>query len=125
MENSVILDSCVWISFFSFKDSNHEKAKKVIGNIEGAVLVPEIVFGEVVTIMRQRKQEDAIKKFSALCFESSMLLPTDRLLWRTAVRYPDAPKKLSFVDTSLYILSREYEVITFDKALKKAVEMRS
>ena len=124
MENSTILDSCVWLSLFSPDDSNHEKAKEVFASVENQIVIPEIIFGEIATLLRRRKKEAQLQKFSSLCLESSMLLPTGRLLWRTAVRYPHAPKKLSFIDTALYVLSKEYEVITFDRALKKAIEMR-
>ncbi|MBX2866629.1 PIN domain-containing protein [Candidatus Kaiserbacteria bacterium] len=125
MENEIILDSCVWLSFFSPEDRNHKQAVEILEEIEEHIVVPEIVFGEVVTILRLRKKEDEVKQFYELCMGASMFLPTGRLLWRTAVRYPHAPKKLSFVDAALYILSKEYEVVTFDKVLKKAIEMRS
>ena len=51
------------------------------------------------------------------------LLPSSPSLFDAAARlFLASPKKLSFVDCALVVLSREYTVLTFDKALAKAIQ---
>jgi predicted nucleic acid-binding protein len=63
---TVILDSSVWIALMVTHDSNHNVAKKILENIEDLkmkVLLPDIIFFEVVTVLLKLNARNLVKEF--------------------------------------------------------------
>ena len=123
-DTSIILDSSVWIAFFKQDDSQHQKAEGVLAQAPSAqVVVPEYVLVEVATALKQRGYQTAAKEFVAMVMHEgrSIFLPSDALARETSTCFCERSDKLSFTDTALLTLSREYRIITFDKALARAI----
>lgn len=121
----IVLDSNVWIAYSYKEDTLHKKACGVMKNINTRVLLPEYILIEVSTVLAQR----ANKKIADL-FLDRVLHNDDILILYSSPKFFDAVvklfqtnggKQLSFIDTALVYLSRWYSVITFDKALEKAI----
>jgi predicted nucleic acid-binding protein len=63
---TIILDSSVWIALMISHDCNHHFTKVLLANIEAAcmkILMPEIIFFEVVTVLLKVKAYDLVGKF--------------------------------------------------------------
>jgi len=119
--SATIFDSSVWIAYFSPSETSHLEARQVI---EGAtaVIVPEYVLLEVVTVLRQKKEEELLAGFMSLATNTKTYLPAGTLGSEVTAEYTKTRyKKLSFVDVSLVLLSKQYNVVTFDKALLAAI----
>lgn len=119
---AVIPDSNVWIAVFRKEDSQRQKAKRVFDELEGAeIVVPEYVLIEVASILKLKGHEREARAFITKTLNSDRgFLPAGLLAYETAQLFCERHDKLSFIDTALVVLSREYRVITFDKALAKA-----
>ncbi|MBI4093597.1 type II toxin-antitoxin system VapC family toxin [Candidatus Kaiserbacteria bacterium] len=121
---SVILDSSVWIAFLYREDSQHEKAKKVLqASRKDEIVIPEYVLIEVASTLKRKRYEREAKKFvaEAVVGEEHAFLHAATLAHETADLFCARNDKLSFVDTALLVLSRQYRVITFDAALRRAL----
>ena len=121
---SVILDSSVWIAFLYREDSQHEKAKKVLeASRNDEIVIPEYVLIEVASMLKRKRYEREAKKFvaEAIAREEHSFLHAATLVHETVDLFCKRNDKLSFVDTALLVLSRQYRIITFDTALRKAL----
>lgn len=123
-EKKVILDSSVWVSFLHDVDSQHADALKVFEEIGDTITVPEYVLVEVATILKRKKKLSEAKRFvhRVLNEKAESFLPAESLAQETAVIFRERNDTLSFTDTALLVLSKRYRVITFDRALQKAIE---
>ena len=119
----VILDSSVWVAFLHDGDSQHAAAQKILARIGDEIIVPEYILVEVATILKRRKGAHEAQRFvrRVLREQIESFLPADLLAYETAELFCERNDTLSFTDTALLILSREYRIITFDKALAKAL----
>ena len=118
----VILDSSVWISFLYKEDSQHERARKVLGGLVNTILVPEYVLIEVATALKRKgKGTDARSFVRQVLEDNETFLPSNTLVHETADLFCTRNDHLSFTDTALLFLSREHRVITFDKALARTI----
>lgn len=123
-----ILDADVWIAYLNTEDSQHAKAVKVIGELEAKqeiIGVPEYVVLEVVTVVRRIAGATIATVFMATVAENALvrILPSDTSLFRSvcfAVYHARVPK-LSFTDIALLRLAQKHRVITFDRALARAI----
>lgn len=123
---SVILDSSVWVAFLLDSDSQREKAKRILGNLQDiALVVPEYVLVEVATALKHKGYEEVAKKFVAEVMEGGRtFLPSGESLAHTTAELflKRGRDRLSFTDTALLALSEQYRVITFDRKLQKAID---
>lgn len=118
----IIIDSSVWIAYFNEDDSQHKKAEEVLNKQTKQLIVPEYILLEVVSVLRQKKKEVSIADFISIALKNDVFLPTGDLVIRVANHYSDEIyKKLSFVDVALAVLSKKYDIITFDKELQKVI----
>ena len=118
----IIADSSVWVAYFYDKDSQHTRAVQVLEEESLPILVPEYILLETVTILRQKKEELALQKFMLAAMRDDVYLRARNLGIEVARLYATPEyKKLSFVDVSLVLLSKEYRVITFDRALQNVI----
>lgn len=119
-----IVDSSVWIASFLPKDTQHAKAQRALGKLKH-VVCPEYVILEVITVLRQKREQALAAQFldlleqgsDATIIPSSLSLLTATIALVKRNRYP----KLSFVDTALLVLSHDHDVLTFDRALTRAI----
>ncbi|MBI5470180.1 PIN domain-containing protein [Candidatus Kaiserbacteria bacterium] len=121
---SIVLDSSVWIAYLHKEDSQHEKAREVVGNITDIVLVPEEVLSEVATAFKRLKRDDLAKNFvrRVISGESSLFVLDETIVYKIATTFLSRSDRLSFTDIALLVLAQEYRVITFDRQLQKAIE---
>ncbi len=118
----IILDSNVWIAFLNTDDSQHKKAIKVFGEINGKkVIMPEYIFLEICTILRLRTNKEVTDSFVRYILSNRDVdvLLSDKNLFGETIRLFLENKKISFIDTSLVALANTYKVISFDKQLVK------
>ncbi len=120
----VIIDSSVFIAYFNESDSQHKKALSVFKNLNVEdVLISEYVLLEVLTVIQNKvSRKYALKlKDSILVNFSDSILRSGDFFSDTLDLFGVNTGKLSFVDVSLLVLSKKYEVITFDRNLKRAM----
>lgn len=70
-QKTVILDSSVWIAYLFTDDSHHQTAVEVFQTIfkdDYKILVPEIVFYEVMSVTLRKDRFDLAKYFMSLDF---------------------------------------------------------
>ncbi len=120
----VILDSCVWIAYFAENDTCHVRACKIFDLVEDDIfLIPEQVFAEVCTVLRNKATEQEVSRFVSFVAlnESANVVRDSDDVFNIAVEEFITHKKLSFVDALLLTYAEAYFVITFDEELKKHV----
>lgn len=120
----VILDSSVWVGFLVKADSNHFSAiKELSGLSPDDLIVPDFVFIEVLTVLRNKKLDDAGNAFLAFVSGQKLkMLFGDEDILLLAVNLFIRFKKLSFVDCKIMAMAKleKAELVTFDKALSSA-----
>lgn len=123
----MIIDSSVWIALYDRADSQHTKAVDTTSAFVNVGL-PEYVVLETSSILLLKAGKDVAEKFLSYVLDSSevTILHSSPDFFHATVQLfrADPNKKLSFVDISLLLLSESQEVITFDRALTKAIESR-
>lgn len=64
-QKTVIFDSSVWVSYMLQNDVNHLRAKDIMANylVEFDLLIPDIVFYEVITVLLKLKKINLVVKF--------------------------------------------------------------
>ncbi len=88
-------------------------------------VLPEYVFLELCTVLKKRTNHEFVSRVvDLLCnTEAVTLLSSTEYFSETVSLFQtlDEPH-LSFVDVSLVVLSRNYEVMTFDTKLQRAIK---
>lgn len=118
-----ILDSNVWIALFNERDSQHAKAQKVIPLIALPVIMPEYIILEVCSVLVQKASKEVADRFlDRVCDNADIqILYCDEQQFNelcTLFRQ-STHRKLSFIDSVLLHLAKEYLLITFDATLHK------
>lgn len=124
----IIIDTDVWVAFFVENDSQHAKAVKLFDSFQAKstkIAIPEYVVIEVVTVLR-RLDPASVSPFMDNIVHNDLfaILPYDSELFQDVCQmvYSELYPKLSFTDLSLVVLSQQYEVTSFDKALVLAMK---
>lgn len=121
----IILDSNIWIAQASKKDSQHEKALKLIAGLNDLILIPEYVMIETCTVLSQRAGKSSADAFIDATIGSAWVqfLYTNQTLFAETLQTFRTlqTKHLSFIDVALFCLSRTHNVLTFDKHLARAI----
>ncbi len=109
------------------KDSQHNKALNIVLSLDFEnVFMHDFLLLEIVSVLRLRTNA----KFAAQALNYIVDLDIKDLNIQDAQSYVEHAKdlalqskypKLSFVDLFLLSASKKYEVITFDKSLKRAI----
>ncbi len=120
-----ILDSSIWIAYLYQEDNQHKKAVDVWEATDDTIVVPEYVMIEVCTVLptlSNKRHADSFihmiqnnKDVSLLYAEQEFV---DEVI-RFYLQYQYS--NLSFIDISLLFLSKHYTVLTFDRALGRAI----
>jgi predicted nucleic acid-binding protein len=124
-----ILDSNIWIAFFNERDSQHEKAQKLMKSVKTPIAMPEYVIVETCNILlakASKEDADSFLNFALDNEEVVLLLSNGNLFFETVSYFQKTTKRiLSFVDISLLCLSKSYEIATFDRKLEKELKRKS
>ena len=117
----ILLDTSFLIAYFDSRDANHQKALKVLKEIEnneyGTPFISDYIFDETVTILKKylgtklasEKGDDILKAFERIAF-TTLLFDETWVLFRKT-------QKLSFTDCSIVCLMKKYRIeylTTFD-----------
>ena len=123
----IIFDSNVWIAGYNEADSLHQKAQELYFSLEHeTITVPEYVWIEVSTVLEQKSTPHAGKDFLDIIEFGDgveMLYFSKEEVKQFMQFYrSDTTKGLSFIDSTLLFLSKQYKIYTFDKRLQSAIE---
>jgi len=123
---AAIADSSVLVAAFHVKDSLHEQGVAALADTQKPVLVPDYVAIETAGVLALRAHDEIAKEFIRILLEGGDLqllrLPYDHF-YNTAAYFSETKLRLSFVDCSLVVLSRDCDILTFDKVLAKAIQV--
>lgn len=122
----ILIDSSVWAALYTATDSNHKKALTYNELYVQEQIVPDLVFYEVLTVLKNNFKQKSISlsNFRGYMTESSQIVI--HLFYEHNKEVlklfdSDIAKGLSYVDTLLLYLSKKYYILTFDKKLQKAI----
>lgn len=123
-----ILDSNIWISYIIKDDINHKKANEIFDNLENEVIyISEYIIIEITTILLQKWWKDITNLFIKMYKNNTniKIIYVSQILFNNFLNFfvKNNYNKLSFIDQSLLYLSKEFEIITFDKNLIKEIEI--
>jgi predicted nucleic acid-binding protein len=122
----IIIDTSVWVALLIKSDSNHPKTLKYKNLVIQEQVMPDLIFYETLTVLRNKSKDDyPLKTFIGFTTENIDI--TIRLFYednRDVLRLFINEHKdgLSYVDTLLLFLSREYHILTFDEKLRKRIK---
>lgn len=122
----IIIDTSVWVSLFNEEDSNYKKALRYKSVCFGEQTMPDLIFYETLTILKNKiKDVKLLNKFSEFTYNN--LDVTIRLFYENNIDVlklflNEKKDGLSYVDTLLLFLSKEYHILTFDEDLKKRIK---
>jgi predicted nucleic acid-binding protein len=123
---NTIIDTNIWVSFFNEEDENHNKTRSFQHLFFNEQIIPDLVFYETLTVLKNKVKDNIIlDKFKNFATESEQV--TIKLFYennRDVLNLFIREKKggLSYVDTLLLYLSKEYYILTFDKELTKRIK---
>lgn len=127
--NSVIFDTNVWLGMLIKQDSLHKKSLQLVREYNSHTkIVPEYIVLETLTLLRRHTTNAEVQNTLQFFLDSDTVevLPAVHSYDKTINLFQTInDKHLSFVDTSLLALSRDYEVKTFDKKLASAIKKYS
>lgn len=123
MENRrVILDSNVFIAFYSRDDSLHDEALALLSELEDyEILVPYCVIQEVATILTYHFGKSLADCFIRDLEDSDNIFLIQADLHSAMDFFLSQKKKLSFIDFTLLHLAQLHQasLLTFDKQLHR------
>ena len=120
----IILDSSVFVAYLNENDNQHKKALEIFKNLDiNKMFISEYVLLEVLTVIQNKVSKSHALKFKNFILDnfSDSILRSSDFFDDTLDLFGANSGNLSFVDVSLLVLSKKYEVITFDKSLKRAI----
>jgi len=124
-----IFDSNVWIAFLYLADQQHSKAEKIFSLHQGAVVIPEYIIAEIVTVLTRKDAKSVADRFLEIVTDNKdveILFCTDQFFMHlTNIFKTHHQHNLSFVDMMLLSLADSYHIVTFDKALQQSIIERS
>lgn len=121
---AVVVDSSVLVAALHHEDALHDRGVRALESAAAPVIVSEYVAVETIGVLTARKHKPSAAVLIRALAEGGSLLfrPSTPLLFGETARYfLTTTKRLSFIDCSLIVLSRDFDILTFDKALAKAI----
>ena len=122
----IILDSNIWIWYLLEDDSLFEKSKEIIKSIYNKkIFISDYLISEIITVLLIRWNKGIVDDFLEIIYnnEDVKVIYTSPIIFHEIIKFFKKYNfnKLSFVDQSLLFLSKDFEIITFDKELNKAL----
>ena len=118
-------DSNFWIAYFDRNDSQHNKAVELFKK-ESVFSVTEYCVLETASILSLKRGKQTAADFLAHIEDNAdvtVVLSSPVFFDETIKLFQEIKsQKLSFVDVSLLLLSESHDIVTFDKALARAIE---
>ena len=121
----IVVDSSVLVAALNEKDSQHERGVAEIQAAYKPIIVPEYIVAETCAVLIQKASKqlaDSFVREMGSNRDFRLLFSTPEFFIATAQSFLSSRAKLSFVDCALAVLAREHTVLTFDKALAKAIQ---
>lgn len=124
--NNIIIDTSVWVAYLSGADSSHQRALAFSDLYIQEQTIPDIVFYETMTVLKNKLGKTSlIENFTNYAIQEPHI--TIRLFYeynREVLKLFNSPiaEGLSYVDTLLLYLSRDYHILTFDEKLKDRIK---
>lgn len=123
MEDKIILDSNIWIAYFDKNDSTHLAAIKVFESLNSKIFITHFLISEISTILQFKLWKDFSDLFLDWIKDRNIeIIELEDFDILIDFYTKNDFKKLSFIDHSLLLLSKDFEVITFDKDLNKLIK---
>lgn len=124
MENkTVILDTSIWVAYIIPNDSTHVKACKIIDSLgDITIVIPHDIFKETITVLKNKTNTDGIESFITTIENNKQIemIGDGHLFTQTIDLFRNQlDNSLSYIDTLLLVLSKQYDVLTFDKELNR------
>ncbi|KKW47642.1 hypothetical protein A3C21_03340 [Candidatus Kaiserbacteria bacterium RIFCSPHIGHO2_02_FULL_59_21] len=122
---AVVVDSSVLVAALHREDTLHERGKSALEGVEKPIAIPEYIVVETATTLARVAGKKVADVFVRSLFDTKDMdvVPSSPEQFATAAAaFLSSNSKLSFVDCALLQFSRTYRVITFDKALSRAIE---
>jgi len=118
------IDASVLVAAFVVDDGLHERALKELALVPRPFLIHEYVALETATVLGMRYGKDIADTFMEAVLHNAdfELVPSSVAFFRETAGVFIENKKLSFTDAALLALSSEYQVVTFDEALGRAIK---
>ncbi len=122
----IIVDTNIWVALFNEHDSDHKRVVKYIDLLGEEQIMPDLIFYETLTVLRNKSEDnDPLETF--IEFTTKAQLVTIRLFYENnsdilTLFINEHKDGLSYIDTLLLFLSKEYHILTFDKKLKKRIK---
>jgi len=120
-----IFDTNIWVALFNENDAHHKAAQELFLQNE-IIYIPEYIILETTTVLQLRASKQKADLFAEMVTNTEQLeiLYTTNSFFQSVLKLfqQKNDKKLSFVDCSLLLLSKDYKIHTFDEALKKAID---
>ncbi len=119
-----LIDSSVWVALFLTFDTNHQKAKSLIGKVNRPIFIPYSVVAEVATVLTYKHSKEQADNFIDYIVGNQDMVLLNNDLNEELRFFKTLKKKLSFTDASLIHLSQKLGVaiITFDKQLARSLK---
>lgn len=124
----ILLDSNIWIGFFSKDDNLHTSAVEIFEALQQSskkILITEYVILETTSVLSQRVGKELANAFINRIDNSDRVIiqPSSSKHFKHLVYFytQSSYSKLSFVDHHLLLLSKLFEVKTFDRELAKLI----
>lgn len=121
-----IIDTSFWISLLNHDDSNHKESLKYKNLAFNDQIMPDLVFYEILTVLKNKiKNEDLLKTFTDFATNRNQV--NIKLYYennREVLKYfiDEKNRSLSYTDSLLLYLSKEYHILTFDKNLRSRIK---
>lgn len=119
-----IFDSNIWIARLDHSDSQNKKATEVFDKLNSKLLLTTFLISEICTILQFKAGKERSDFFLNFIKENKDIQILEDFDFSELLDFylQNNFKKLSFVDRSLLLLSKGFEIVTFDKDLEKALK---
>ncbi len=120
-----LVDTSVLVAAFSNSDSLHEQGVKALTDCRQPLIIHEYVLLESATVLMSRVSKQVSDTFLTSIITSASV----QILYSSPTHFfgtlhsflGSKTKQLSFVDAALLSLADQYQVLTFDDALQRAI----
>ena len=117
-----IIDSSVWVALFLSFDTQHKKAKKLINEVKGSIIMPYYVLNEVVTVLTYKHSKEQGDNFLLYIEGNKDITLSEQAIAKEISFYKKLTAKISFTDATLIMLSHSIKnstLITFDTQMNR------
>src|SRR3989344_5333982 len=125
---AALIDSSVLVAYFNDEDALHGRARELLPSVARPLCIYEYVVLETATVLMTRASKSLADSFIRVVFGNAdfqLIFSSEISFVVTTETFLASRSRLSFTDAALLALSREYDVVTFDKALERAIKRQA